>query len=82
MPHIREIGFSLQFLLNHVLTISCLTEVKNLHDVVSEVWRGSTALIIDGSPDVIILGTRKVKSRGIEEPASEIIGKRSEDRFQ
>lgn len=64
---------SLQFLSNHVLSVSCLAEIKNLNDMVSEVWRGSTALIIDGSPDVLILGTRKVKSRGLEEPASETL---------
>lgn len=69
----KEDGVSLEFLTNQVLTVSRVKEVKSLHEMVSELWNGSTALIVDGSPDVLILGTRKVKSRGLEEPASETL---------
>ncbi|RBW68055.1 spore germination protein [Bacillus taeanensis] len=64
---------SKQFIKNHVLSISDLTEVHDLKNVVSKVLTGSTALLIDGSPNVLILGTAKGKSRNIEEPVSEAL---------
>ncbi|WP_209122702.1 spore germination protein [Alkalihalobacillus sp. BA299] len=62
---------SLDFIKNHVLSISQLNEVENIKDLVSEVLIGSTALLIDGSSDVLVLGTMKGKTRDIQEPASE-----------
>ncbi len=35
----EEDRVSLEFLSNHVLTVSRVTEVKSLHEMVSEVWR-------------------------------------------
>jgi spore germination protein len=62
---------SLEFLTNHVLTVGHFTAEKQLQDAVSMLWKGSSALLIDGSAEVLILGTRKVKSRNVGEPASE-----------
>ncbi|MGO4886218.1 spore germination protein [Anaerobacillus sp. MEB173] len=61
----------LEFIKNQVLSISQLTEVQTIKDVVSEVLIGSTALLIDGQPGVLVLGTKKGKTRQIEEPTSE-----------
>lgn len=59
------------FIINQVLTVGKLSEVQDLPGLVSEVLTGSTALLIDGLPDVLILGTTKEKARNIEEPGSE-----------
>ncbi|MGM0878634.1 MAG: spore germination protein [Bacillota bacterium] len=64
---------SKQFIKNRVLAISELDEVHNIEDLMLKVLTGSTALLIDGSSDVLILGTAKGKTRNIEEPVSEAL---------
>lgn len=59
------------FLINQVLTISQITEVKTMDELLPKVLQGSTALLIDGFSEIIILGTAKEKTRSIEEPISE-----------
>lgn len=66
-------SLSLQFLTDHVLTVSDFAKEMNLEDTVSCVWKGSTALLIEGSAEALILRTRKVKRRDIGEPASEAL---------
>lgn len=62
-----------QFIKRDILSISGLKEVQNLNDLVSEVLAGSTALLIDGLPDALILGTAKGKSRNLQEPVTEAL---------
>lgn len=62
-----------EFIKNYVLSISEVKEVHNIKDLLLEVLAGSTALLIDGSPDVLILGTAKGKTRTLEEPVSEAL---------
>lgn len=62
-----------EFIKHHILSISQVTEVHNIKDLLSEVLTGSTALLIDESPDVLILSTAKGKTRTIEEPVSEAV---------
>lgn len=62
-----------EYIKNKVLSISKLTEVLDISDMVSKVLTGSTALLIDGVPNPLILGTTKGKSRNIEEPVSEAL---------
>lgn len=59
------------FIKNQVLTISEVTEAHHVQDLVSKILTGSTALLVDGVQNVLILGTTKGKSRNIEEPSSE-----------
>ncbi|WP_431308857.1 spore germination protein [Halalkalibacter flavus] len=68
---LSEGKITLEFIKNHILSISQLKEVVNIKDVVSEVLIGSTVLLIDGSPSVLVLGTTKGKTRDIQEPTSE-----------
>ncbi|MGY4797200.1 spore germination protein [Lysinibacillus fusiformis] len=58
---------------NQVLSISEVKEVHNLNGLIPKVLKGSTALCIDGSSGVFILGTAKGKARSIEEPVSEAL---------
>ncbi|MGM7723564.1 spore germination protein [Metabacillus sp. Hm71] len=62
-----------EFLKNHVLSISDLKEVQNIHEVVSEVLIGSTALLINGSTGAFIFATTNIKARNFEEPVSEAL---------
>ncbi|WP_139488823.1 spore germination protein [Brevibacillus dissolubilis] len=62
-----------EFLKNHVLPISGIKEACDLKDLVPQVLRGSTALLIDGSSEVLILSTTKAKTRNVDEPTSEAL---------
>ncbi|MED3575891.1 spore germination protein [Cytobacillus praedii] len=58
---------------NRVLSISEVEKTQNLNNLISKVIKGSTALLIQGSSDIFILGTAKGKTRNIEEPISEAL---------
>ncbi|WP_188538448.1 spore germination protein [Paenibacillus segetis] len=58
-------------LMNKMLPVSQIRETLNLEEVVTEILMGSTALLVDGIAEVLLLGTAKGKSRSIEEPLSE-----------
>ena len=62
---------SKEFIKNRVLSISEVEEVQSVKKLMSKVLIGSTALLIDGLSDVLILGTTKGKTRNVEEPVSE-----------
>ncbi|UTR15537.1 spore germination protein [Salipaludibacillus sp. LMS25] len=56
---------------NRVLSISRIKQTRMVKEIVLDVLKGSTALLIEGSAEVLNLGTQIVKSRNIEEPISE-----------
>lgn len=62
---------SKKFIQNQVLSLSEINEVHTVKELIPKVLTGSTALLIDGSSEVLILGTTKGKTRNIEEPYSE-----------
>ncbi|QTD39801.1 spore germination protein [Sporosarcina sp. Te-1] len=68
-----KVPLSKEFIINHILTISDVTEENDVTGVVSKVLTGSTALIVEGIPNMLVLGTTKEKSRNIEEPVSEAV---------
>lgn len=70
-PSFVQGAVSKEFIKNQVLTISEVTEAHHVHDLVSKILTGSTALLVDGVQNVLILGTTKGKSRNNEEPSSE-----------
>lgn len=70
-PSFGQGTVSKEFIKNQVLTISEVTEAHHVKDLVSKILTGSTALLVDGVQNVLILGTTKGKSRSIEEPSSE-----------
>lgn len=67
----RSDSFSIKFLADHVLAIHELTECRNVKELQAKVLMGFTALLIDGTPDALLLNTVKVKTRNIDEPISE-----------
>lgn len=52
---------SKEFIKNRVLPISGVEEVQSVQKMMSKVLMGSTALLIDGLSDVLILNTKKEK---------------------
>ncbi|WP_438351729.1 spore germination protein [Paenibacillus sp. FA6] len=59
------------YLTNNMLPISEIREALNLQELVSEILMGSTALLIDGIVEVLLLGSATGKTRSIEDPVSE-----------
>ena len=72
LPYIKG-SISKEFIKNEVLSISEVEEVCSIKELASKVLTGSTALLIDGLVDALILGTTKLKTRTIEEPVSEAL---------
>lgn len=60
-------------LINQILSVSQLSEVQTVEEMMPKVLMGATALIVDGFQEIILLGTEKSKSRNIEEPISEAL---------
>lgn len=69
----NHLTIPMEYLRNQVLSISEITEANELQELVTKVFKGSTALLVDGQTDILILGTAKGKSRSIEEPVSEAL---------
>jgi len=66
--------FTMQYLVNHVLSVGIVKEIGRLSDLSTELLRGHTALLLDNSDGVVIvLGTRKEITRSAGEPSSEIL---------
>jgi spore germination protein len=63
----------IEFLKNQVIPISEIEEVGSIEEATAKILTGSTAFFIDGSEEVLILGTKKLKTRAIEEPVSEAL---------
>lgn len=66
-----EETISIEFIRNNVLSISELNEMDNINDVVPEILMGATVLLVDGSTEVLVIGTTKGKTRSIQESVSE-----------
>ncbi|HWO96170.1 MAG TPA: spore germination protein [Bacillus sp. (in: firmicutes)] len=64
---------SKEFIKNQVLSLSEVKEVHHIKELMLKVLTGSTALLIEGSSDVFMLGTIKANKRNIEEPISEAL---------
>lgn len=71
-PYVKG-AISKEFIKNQVLSISEVEEAHHIKELMTKVLTGSTALLIDGSSDVYILGTTKANKRNIEEPVSEAL---------
>ena len=56
-------------------TLVCIAEVKKvktLDELVNDCLKGDTALLVNGHPGALIINTRGWKSRGIEQPQTEV----------
>lgn len=71
----------LQKLTNEVLPIKGAKIVKTLDDVSLAILSGDSAFMVDGTDEVIILGTKGWESRSVEEPLTESIVRGPRDGF-
>lgn len=62
---------AIEFAKSRLLFVSELSSAKHLEGLLVDIWQGSTALFIEGSREVLVLGTGKGKSRSIGEPLAE-----------
>lgn len=58
---------------NEILSIGELKKVQTLDAVMFAVLSGETAIFVEGTTDVLLIGTKGWASRGIEEPVSEAL---------
>lgn len=65
----------------HILTVSEIKEVSTFDKAMFFIMSGETALIIDGSKEIIIANTRGWASRSITEPESESVVRGPRDGF-
>ncbi|WP_259391678.1 spore germination protein [Paenibacillus sp. 1011MAR3C5] len=73
MVNVANGTVSKELITNQVLSIGELAEERIIHNLSAKVLTGSTALLIHGVPNALVLGTTKAKSRPIEEPVSEAL---------
>lgn len=64
-------SISIRYIAEHVLPIHKLSECRNVKELQAKVMVGFTALLIDGTPEALLLNTAKIKTRNIDEPVSE-----------
>lgn len=75
-PHCRNIdteGISIDFIKDHVLTVCEVEVLESINELVIKVLTGSTALLINGLSQTLLIGTTQEKTRNIEEPVSETL---------
>lgn len=65
----------------HVITAGGINKTGTLEDCVWNVLSGNTALLVDGSREVLILGTAGWQTRSVEEPEAEPVVRGPRDGF-
>lgn len=68
----KNTTYDLNYLKDTLLTAAAFTEVSSMQQIVTQILSGETALWIDGSPTALIVHTRKLESRSISDPLSEM----------
>lgn len=76
--HLSEIP---SYLIDHVLSTEEIHIVNTLDDVMLPILSGDTAIFINGTTQVIIIGTKNWEGRSIEEPTSETLVRGPRDGF-
>lgn len=66
---------------NSILTSSEVSKVKTLDEVILAVLSGDTALFVEGTDEVFIIGGKGWASRGVEEPVTEAVVRGPRDGF-
>lgn len=81
----KEVPFSggaiIKELENGVLAASEIKKVNTLDEVMLPILSGDTALFVDGTDQVLIIGSKGWASRGVEEPISEALVRGPRDGF-
>ncbi|WP_145410584.1 spore germination protein [Paenibacillus xylanexedens] len=63
--------FLASYLKEQLLPVSQVQETKSLQELAIAVLLGKNALLVDGLPGAMLIGTAKGKTRGVDEPLSE-----------
>ncbi|MDT9723319.1 spore germination protein [Paenibacillus sp. ClWae2A] len=79
VPELQQADFLLpknehllkDYLINHMLPVSQVQETQSLQELAIGVLLGKNALLVDGLPSALLIGTAKGKTRSQEEPLSE-----------
>ncbi|PQP84736.1 spore germination protein [Paenibacillus sp. PCH8] len=79
VPELKQEGFVhpdnahllASYLKDQLLPVSQIQETQSLQELALGVLLGKNALLVDGMPGAMLIGTSKGKSRGIDEPLSE-----------
>lgn len=66
---------------NHVISATDVKKVTTLDDMMLAVLSGDTALFIDGTDQVLIIGSKGWPTRGVEEPVTESVVRGPRDGF-
>ncbi|WP_354481370.1 spore germination protein [Paenibacillus sp. PvP094] len=61
------------YLKNHLLPVSQVEETESLQELALAVLSGKNALIMEGMPGALLIGSAKGKTRSVEEPLSEAL---------
>ncbi|MGF9700398.1 spore germination protein [Paenibacillus sp. MABNR03] len=61
------------YLKNHLLPVSQVEETESLQELALAVLSGKNALIMEGMPGALLIGSAKGKQRSVEEPLSEAL---------
>lgn len=68
-------------LLQQVVSIGEVKKVGHLDDVMLSILSGDTALFVDGTDEVLVVGTKGWAGRGVEEPMTETLIRGPRDGF-
>jgi spore germination protein len=69
----QDVVITKSYVVNQVLSVSQISEVDTVEELIPKVLTGFTALLIEGIPEAILTATLNSKSRSIEEPISEAL---------
>jgi len=61
------------FIIERIITAAETREAENLDKAMLPLMSGETVLLVDGYDKAIIVGTREMQSRGVQEPVSESV---------
>jgi spore germination protein len=63
--------YTVDYIKSHILSLSDIHAASFVKKAVPSILKGSAVLLVEGSKEMLILGTVKGKTRNIEEPVSE-----------
>ncbi|MEH7481061.1 spore germination protein [Neobacillus drentensis] len=74
-------SISLKDELEQTITISNIKVINTFSDILSAITSGNTVILIDGDPSALILDTKEIQSRSINEPTTQTVIRGPKDCF-
>ncbi|WP_339832853.1 spore germination protein [Paenibacillus sp. FSL R7-0272] len=69
--HPEQADFLSTYLKTQILPVSEIQETQSLQELATGVLVGKNGLLVDGLPGAMLIGTSRLKTRGVDEPLSE-----------